>query len=252
VTINAAGTDGRWKGGAPVFGTSFEFEWGGRRWAYPDVWLSEQVEEPSPLSTGRRSTGHYTPDSDPTGMQALQYGDRYYYEGMSCEGDELRARRIGCFQAAELLYLHAAEAGNPLAHLRLGRVYAYDRCEGGYWDRLMSWEPGADAHEPFPCDRQAYKQYLLAAQAGVAEACCGLGDMLRDGRGCEADHARAYFWYARAYELGASERPAVWGCAALRLGEACERGEGCERSLEQAATWYMRACEGLREAVRAG
>lgn len=203
MTINAAGTDGHWEGGAPVFGTSFEYEWGGRRWTYPDVWLSVQKEDPTPGHTGRTCVGHYTPDVDPTGEMALRYADRYYREGISCASEELHGRRISCFQAAELLCLHATAAGNPFAHLLLGRMYEHDLCEGGYWDRAMSWDLSDDLLTPFPCERKAYEHYLQAAQADIPEACRALGDLLLNGRGCEADARRASFWHERARDLEA-------------------------------------------------
>ena len=66
-----------WVRNAPVFGTDNEFEWGGRTWPYPDVWVTEQRCEPTAERTGRMCVGHYTPDTDPDGDDALYYGGGY-------------------------------------------------------------------------------------------------------------------------------------------------------------------------------
>ena len=60
---------------------------------------------------------------------------------MSCDPDgphDEHEKRIMCFQAAELLYLHASKKGNPIGDLNLGYVYSYDRCEGRYWNRSLA------------------------------------------------------------------------------------------------------------------
>lgn len=155
-------------------------------------------------------------------------------------------RRVLCFQAAELLYLHASRQGHPIADLNLGYVYSYDRCEGHYWNA----DPAGSV--PFDCDVHAYRHYRSAAEAGVAEACYKLGDLLRDGRGCKADPREAYSWFLRAYKLGKSGDPVIWGSAALRLGTSCENGEGCPQSFKAALDWYEKATTGLGIAVRAG
>lgn len=73
--------------------------------------------------------GHYVPVGDHNDWEALRYGSAYYEEGMSCDPDgphNEHEKRQMCFEAAELLYLHAASTGNPYAHLNLGYVYSYD------------------------------------------------------------------------------------------------------------------------------
>ena len=157
-----------------------------------------------------------------------------------------------CFQAAELLYLHAAAKGNPIADLCLGYVYAYDRCEDKYWEKLTGWQTDEDLRTPFDCDGHAYRHFRRAAEAGVGEACYKLGDMFRDGRGCEVDLAQAFEWFSKAYELTKDDRPHLWGSAALRLGAAFEEGEGCDHSFEKAEHWYKIATTGLGAEVRAG
>ena len=83
------GNGADWARNAPVFATNNEFEWGGRTWSYPDVWVTEQRCEPTAERTGRMCVGHYTPDTDPDGDDALYYGGGYYdgflsrFEGVS-------------------------------------------------------------------------------------------------------------------------------------------------------------------------
>ena len=244
---NWQGNGGSWGGDAPVFDTDCECKWGGVEWPYPDVWITVQRWEPTATRTGRDCIWHYTPECDESGRAALRYGGDYYDEGMACLAEDERKKRIMCFQAAELLYLHSSFKGNPVADLCLGYVYSYDRCEGKYWEWLMG-----DLLAPFDCDGHAYQHFLRAAQAGIGEACYKLGDMLRDGRGCEADPAQAFEWFLEAYELTKDDGPRLWGSAALRLGAAYEEGEGCEHSFEQAEHWYQIATTGLGIEVRTG
>jgi hypothetical protein len=169
---------------------------------------------------------------------------------MDCDPEFEHEKRIMCFEAAELLYLHAARKDNLYGHLNLGYVYSYDRCEGRYWEARMTWETAEDLQTPYPHLEKAVEHYRAAASAGLAEACYKLGDHLRDGRGCEADPKKACQWFRKAFMLGIDKEPVIWGSAALRLGHAYEEGEGCEQSFEEALDWYERATTGLGIAVR--
>lgn len=251
---NWHGNGGGWGGDAPVYSTNFEYVWGGKTWTYPDVWITVQRYEPTAEETGRSCIWHYTPNTDADGYDALHYGAHYYDEGMSVVGQSAddRERRLLCFEAAELLYLHASTKGNPIGDLNLGYVYSYDRCEGCYGKRRYAYRNDYDPTEPFSPDEQACVHFRRAAEAGLAEGCYKLGDLLREGRGCEPDFVEAYQWFSRAYELGQGDPPVIWGSAALRLGRAHEEGEGCEQSFSQAEHWYELATTGLGIAVREG
>lgn len=243
---NWLGNGRGWREDAPVFDCDWPPTEDGstdKGSKLPNVWVTVQMQDPTETKTGRNCICHYTPDEDPDGWQALRHGGDYYEEGMSCNYGDEHERRVMCFQAAELLYLHASAKGNRYADLCLGYVYSYDRCEGRYWH---------SEKQEFSCDEHAYKHYRKAAEADLAEACYKLGDLLREGRGCTCDPAEAFAWFMKAYELGTSERPVVWGSAALRLGRAYEEGEGCEQSFESARNWYERATTGLGIAVRGG
>ena len=247
---NWNGHGGSWGGDAPVYSTDFDQTMEGQACPYPDVWITTQRWKPSERRTGRDCIGRYTPTEDPSGWQALKFGGAYYNEGMSCDPESEHEKRVLCFEAAELLYLHAAHNGNPYGHLNLGYVYSYDRCEGRYWGKGTTWETEENPRAPYPHLEKAIEHYRAAASAGIAEACYKLGDHLRDGRGCEADPSEAFRWFCKAYELGRDQEPVVWGSAALRLGHACEEGEGCQQSFEEAMEWYERAATGLGIAVR--
>lgn len=54
-------------------------------------------------------------ETDPDGDIALSHESNYYVEGMSYTDSEDRETRIQCFQAAEILCLHAAAKGNVIA-----------------------------------------------------------------------------------------------------------------------------------------
>ncbi|MBP3884391.1 MAG: sel1 repeat family protein [Olsenella sp.] len=277
------GSGGGWSGGAPVFDWSWPSAAEGdsydKSYGLPNVWVTQQVVEPTESATGRECVWCYSPEGDPDGEMALSFGARYYEEGMSCDVTYEHEKRVLCFRAAELLYLHASRKGNRFADLNLGYVYSYDRCEGSYWSRLHApvetseqddETSGPDVNEPdddglgaataarstaceeLDCDSHAYEHFRRAAESGIAEACYKLGDLLRDGRGCGADLAGAFEWFCRAYRLGRDESPVIWGSAALRLGRAFEEGEGCDQGFDEAEDWYERAVTGLGTAVRSG
>ena len=76
--------------------------------------------------------------SDPDGSIALGLGGIYYEEGMHYTAASEQQKRVDCFRAAEILYRHAGGRGNAIGWLCLGYVYAYDRCEGGYFPRITT------------------------------------------------------------------------------------------------------------------
>ena len=186
-------------------------------------------------------------EDDPDGEEALWDGGGYYDKAMSITDPAEREERIRLFQAAEQLYLQAAERGNAVANLCLGYVYSYDRCEGRYWRA-----EGDDASRPYPREERAFECLSIAAQAGIPEACYKLGDMYKHGTGCEADANEAFRWYVRASELATREWPVILGSIALRIAGCYEEGFGCEQSFERALEWYEKAVSGLEFAVDNG
>ena len=195
--------------------------------------------------------------------KALTLGSWMYRQGMDLVDPEVEWARIASFQAAELLYLHAAALGSHQAFENLGYVYSYNRCQGQFWtgglsrgqslqDQASGGQASRDQTPAVDTDARAFQCFGFAASGGSGEACYKYGDMLRAGRGCEIDLASAVAWYQKGYEYGRNEAPVVWGSAAWRLGRAYRDGEGCAQDFRQAKKWYARAVMGLDMAVRGG
>lgn len=236
---------------APVY--EIDDTWFGSDEKYPGVWITERVTDGQGKVLGRTYMMVYPfEDPDEGGAEAMRYGGRYYDEGMGYADPADHRVRIACFQAAELLYLHAAERGNPFAWLCLGYVYSYDRCEGDYFRDLRHAETKEDYTRAYPREQRAFECFDKAASHDLAEGCYKLGDMYRDGIGCTPDVRSAFEEYGRAFELGQRDAPVIWGSAALRLGDSAENGFGCVQSFSRAHKWYEKAATGLEIAVRSG
>lgn len=220
---------------------------------YPGIWITERMVDESGNDLGRTYAFRYPLDvADAEGRRALDLGAGYYTEGMGYTDGSDREKRVDCFRAAELLYLHAAERGNPCAYLDLGYVYSYDRCEGRYYQDLRAAKAGEGCARSCPVGQRAFECFSEAAGCGMAEGCYKLGDLYRQGIGCSPDAATAFDLYARAFELGREDDPVVWGSIALRLGDCFENGIGCAQGFSRALEWYRKAEVGLDAAVRAG
>lgn len=237
---------------APVF--EIDQAWYGSDSPIPSIWVTRRVFDDAGNCLGRTYIMVYPfeEESDPHGDIALSYGADYYREGMSYSDPEDHETRIQCFQAAEILYLHAAAKGNAIAYANLGYVYSYDRCEGKYFVDHRFSETTEDYHRPYPREQRAFECFSYAAEHGDAEACYKLGDMYKHGIGCNPNASEAFKWYAKAFELSGRGQPSVWGSAALRLGDAHENALGCEQSFEKALQYYQQAEIGLDIAVRSG
>ena len=260
------GNDSNWSTNAPVCSLEFPDE------GLPYVWITYQNVEPTLEVTGRDCWHSYPgalvgeelepdlndwfgteADPDEDGNLALHYGAQYYDEAMNTQDEAFHQDRIDCFRAAEALFLWGASKGNAQAYVNLGYVYSYDRCEGQYlgMDEHGTWIRKDD--EPFPRERRAYECFASAAKLGHPNACYKLGDLVRDGRGCEPSLKRAVELWERGYRLSSKYNvPVWWGASALRLGHAHEYGEGCIQDFAEALTWYERAETGLRIAVDQG
>lgn len=180
----------------------------------PGIWITQRVQGRGKACSDRTYVMLYSWDdlSDPDGSIALSFGADYYLEAMGYSEAADRQARIECFQAAEILYLHAASKGNVNAYLNLGYVYSYDRCEGRYFvDRRHSEDVSGGA--PYPREQRAFECFEFAAKSGDAEACYKLGDLYKRGVGCEPDAAEALRWYMRASELKDGMPPHVWGAS---------------------------------------
>lgn len=228
----------------------------------PAIWVTEPILDDEGDAEGRTYTmvypyiDHMFPNpghDDDDGEDALYYGGCYYDEGMGYTDPADREKRIDCFRAAEVFYRHSAGRGNALASMCLGYVYSYDRCEGRYWVDPMTLETEEDYRRPYPREERAFECFSIAAEAGIPEACYKLGDLYRDGIGCDPDASSAYSWYLRASQLALDgDTPVVLGSIALRLAECFEEGFGCEQSFSCALQMYRHAADALEFAVENG
>ena len=219
---------------------------------------SKKIEESDAVYTtplGGRFHIMYFPDESPPPLAetALYFANGYYYDGyyMPCDPQHL-GKRIDYFRMAEILYLHAALRGSDRAHVGLGNLYYYDRCEGHYFDAVKHDLYAADVLDPDTIAQKAHDHFRIAAEAGDPEGCFMYGDVLREGVGCEVDYARALDMYFLALERS-QNIPGMMvtapGCIHARLGRAYEEGEGCERDPETALEHYEAAIEFLEQAV---
>ena len=256
IDFDEANTGG-WRFDAPVFAANHDIE---RQYPngdkLPGIWITEPVEDGEGIVIGRNCVMLYPSElvgDDIDGEDALYYGACYYDEAMEYIDPADHEKRVECFQAAELLYRHAAGRGNAQAYLSLGYVYSYDRCEGRYWQGLAAAETGEDGSRAYPHRERALECFSVAAEADITEACYKLGDMYKHGIGCDLDAAAAYKWYSRASNLAMKEEsPVVLGSVALRLGGCFEEGFGCEQSFSCALQMYGHAVTALDAAVDMG
>ena len=86
---------------APVLELDFG-NWSGADNQYPGVWITVPVEDEDGNYAGRTYVTVYpsADEPDPDGFVALNYGGRYYDEGMSCSDAADHEKRIDCFKAA--------------------------------------------------------------------------------------------------------------------------------------------------------
>lgn len=198
-----------------------------------------------------RSTDSYTQDmQDPDGSIALRIGADFYTEGFETSLLALYQNRIDCFRVAEILYRHAAGRGNLDAFMNLGYVYGYDRCDGSYCHSAFDLHRGETQESRDALAYQCLERATHRRHNG--EALYKLGDLVKRGRGCERDLARALSLYRQAFESSRHDSPRVWGSAALRLGDAYADGRGCDVDFAEALRWYRLADTGLTLAVDAG
>ena len=243
-----------------------DVHWRRSQGTLPSIQVSEptgesaQIENSEELYTtplgGRYPILMFPEESpQPAAEVARTFGYSYYYEGLTTPGQVNRGKRIDCFRASELLYLHALTRGSIRAHVGIGKIYLYDLAEGHYFDALGN---NLFANAVLPEEqirRKAHDHLAHAAKHGDAEGTYLYGDVLHDGCGCDVDMAAAFGCYQDAYRMVddmASPPTALRGCVAMRLGRAYEEGEGCEADYATALQWYETAVLALQDAVDNG
>lgn len=237
---------------APIY--KIDGGWYGSDDPIPAIWITERVVGDDGELLGRTYEMIYPSEwcFDPCGSKALDYGARYYREGMSLASAGEEAARIDCFCAAEILYLHAASKGNVRAFVNLGYLYSYNRCEDQFFVDYRHAENIEDYLRPYPRETRAFECFSRAAESKDPEACYKLGDLYAQGQGCPKDERAAYQWYVRAYDLGMMADSYIWGSAALRLGRMLENGIGCSQNAIEALARYNEAENGLEMAIASG
>ncbi|MCL1847720.1 MAG: hypothetical protein FWF91_07150 [Coriobacteriia bacterium] len=200
---------------------------------------------------GRICTGFYPDGEDIGGVQGLEYGCDYLFEGLSIVEGELRQERIDCFRVAELLFKHAAQSGNTQALVNLGIIYLHNYTQGQDFDEALVFKGFPKEH----FNRKAFTCFRLASEKDYPEAWYYLGDVqlseTADEQGADlntagepavANKIAAFYSYSRAYRLLDDEgEPRVRAGAALRLARCLEQACGCHRDLQQALGYYEEA-----------
>lgn len=216
------------------------------------LWYTEAVYDSQDNYLGHTYVMPYTNKRDPDGKWALFYGDSLYDDGMTLTDSSYADIRWRCFYAADIFYRHAAGKGNPMAYLKLGYVYYYDRCEGHYWQGIDWDKPAEERCRPFPREERTFQCFKKAAEEGLAEGAYKLGDVYKNGIGCIADEAEAYRCYIEASHLDDESETYLTGSIALRLAICLEEGVGCSHDFRKALSYYGRAEEYLEKAVDEG
>ena len=103
----------------------------------PRIWLSEKVFNTKSDNGRRIFVECYPAGPDIGGERALELGDRYLGEGFRSRRGGASVAALECFQAAEILYLHAGRRGNRAAACRLREMYADDLCEGRWHESYL-------------------------------------------------------------------------------------------------------------------
>ena len=121
----------------------------------------------------------------------------------------------GNYAEARRVWQNAADHGNASATLRLGLLYDLGR--GVAQDQTI-----------------AFRDYFIAAQAGLPEAEFNVAVMYDSGIAVSHNTDLAALWYARAASRGHPR-------AEFNLGQLCAAGYGVPRNLALARTWYRAA-----------
>ena len=144
-----------------------------------------------------------------------------------------------------------ADAGDPLAQIRMGLRYAKGRGLPQDDEQAFLWYARA-AERKVPLaqflvaeawfhgrgvrqdDEEALHWFQQSADQGFTRAQLMLGTMYALGRGTPADSSRAVIWYEQAARWGEAD-------AQYLLGRAYREGEGVDQDDAQALNWFMMA-----------
>lgn len=158
-------------------------------------------------------------------------------------------------------WLSAAEAGDPVAMLFVGRCFSagiggpineqeaakwYQRSadagnDYAMWSLGISYRYGSDVVEKDPA--KAENLFRRAAEAGNTRAMVSIGYMTENGEIGRPDPVAANEWYRRAADRGDADAMRI-------LAINSEFGIGMERDVDQAKRWYKRAADAGHSSAR--
>jgi len=112
-----------------------------------------------------------------------------------------------------------------------GKKSVFDKC-----DALTIYTPNGSKARQYAEENNINCKPLVDTDVNQndAEALYNLGINYEEGEGVPKDMEKAYYWYAKAAELGNAE-------AQNRLGMCYEEGEGVPKDLKKANYWYAKA-----------
>lgn len=165
--------------------------------------------------------------------------------------DAQEAYRLGEWDRAFAMFQPLAQAGNPAAQEKLGRLYQRgkgvqrDYAQAALWYRRAADQGESQAQMrlavmlrygigPKHDYAEAMKWYRASAAQGNKLGQVGLGYMLLEGVGGPVDYKAAIEWFDKAAAQGDA-------AAMMALASLYERGDGVPKDLVQAWVWYSRA-----------
>ncbi|KAF9904940.1 hypothetical protein EC991_002180 [Linnemannia zychae] len=176
------------------------------------------------------------------------------------QGDSTAQHNVGLlyfaaqeYSQAMAWYRKAAEQGQILAHLYIGRMYheglgvSQDHVEAMIWYRKAAEQGDASAkynigvmyeqgHGVSRDYDKAMYWYQMAAEQGDISAQYNIGLMYEHGRGALQDYSKAMIWYQKAAAQGDAS-------AQYSIGVMHEQGRGVSQDYAKAMTWFVMAAE---------
>lgn len=169
------------------------------------------------FNAGPCSRGNRRPDSVKWQLSLLALA-LWAMPGLAADYDTAqRYYRAGDYPRAYWTFRPLAEAGDPRAQYKLGRMY-----ENGHG---MTANP-----------RKAVRWYRKAVSRQLPDAQWALGKLYTEGRGVPKDDQEAVRWFRRA----AARRHAA---AQVSLGVMYQQGTGVAMNYGAALAWYLKAAE---------
>lgn len=139
----------------------------------------------------------------------------------------------GLRHTAVLLLLLTVAVAVDVAWLHPARGQRIARLFTPQQQLILDAEPEPQPVDTAPAEPSAFEATALRAGAGELDAMVKLGLMLKAGRGCTPDPARAFEWFVKAGE-GGDEAGMFWA------GYCLARGVGAAKDEAKAREWFKR------------